>query len=328
LNPRVGQPQPNLGKAIRDLRQAQGATLKEVAPKAGITLGTLALIERGETNPTWGTVSAIAAALETPLNELGAMVDRLDGTAISKAHPDARRRGIGFKIGNAFPADSTVARWVTALAMGANYSVYLNVRLVEGDLPPEANLYYFRLIAGHFLEAAKWLRATRKRLSEVDEFIAGLTAEDQERYENIAAFASQKHPLHKRLKESRSTHFHFPEINVNKEAAGLEELANAMREAASLEGWIEDGKDYASFRAAFADEVAVQFLATNDKETAEILSALHGPVFELVEFTTAVLLAYLKTLPKKATIIWEEGKVRPRVPGADPVDKLFRKIVV
>lgn len=327
MNPKVEQPQPNLGKALRDLRQAQGATLKEVASKAGITLGTLALIERGETNPTWATVSAIAAALETPLHELGAMVDRLEGTAISKAHPDARHRGIGFKIGDAFPADSTVARWVTALAMGTNYSVYLNVRLVEGDLPPEANLYYFRLIAGHFLEAAKWLQATRKKIPEVDEFISGLAAEHQARYENVVAFASQKHPLHNRLKESRSTHFHFPEINVDKDAAGREELANAMREAASLEGWIEDGKDYASFRAAFADEIAVQFVATNDEETAEILNGLHGPVFELVEFTAAALLAYLKTLPKKTTIIWEEGKIRPRVPGAEPVDKPFRGIL-
>jgi transcriptional regulator with XRE-family HTH domain len=324
VNPKVEQPQPNLGKAIRDLRQSQGATLKEIAPKAGITLGTLALIERGETNPTWGTVSAIAAALETPMHELGAIVDRLEGTAVSRAHPDARHRGIGFKIGDAFPADSIVARWVTALAMGTNYSVYLNVRLVEGNLPPEANLYYFRLIAGHFLEAAQWLQATRKQIPEVNEFISGLATEDRARYENVAAFASQKHPLHKRLKESRSTHFHFPEINVNKDAAGQEELANAMREAVNLEGWIEDGKDYASFRAAFADEIAVQFVATNDEETAEILDALHGPVFELVEFTAAALLAYLKTLPKKATIIWEEGKVRPRVPGADPVDKPFR----
>jgi len=327
MNPKVEQPQPSLGKAIRDLRQARGATLKEIAPKAGITLGTLALIERGETNPTWGTVSAIAAALETPMHELGAMVDRLEGTAVSKAHPDARHRGIGFKIGDAFPADSTLARWATALAMGANYSVYLNVRLVEGNLPPEANLYYFRLIAGHFLEAAIWLQETRKQIPEVKEFISGLAAEDQERFENIAAFASQKHPLHKRLKESRSTHFHFPEINVNRDAAGQEELANAMREAASLEGWIEDGKDYASFRAAFADEIAVQFVTTSNEETVEILNALRGPVFELVEFTTAVLLAYLKTLPKKAIVIWEEGKVRPRVPGAEPVDKPFRGVL-
>lgn len=321
MNPKVEQPQPALGKAIRDLRHAQGATLKEIANRAGITLGTLALIERGETNPTWGTVSAVASALETSLGELGAIVDRAEGTPPSKAHPDARHRGIGFKIGDAFPASSTIARWVTALSMGANYSIYLNVRLIEGNLPPEANLYYFRLIAGHFLEAARWLQATRKQLPEVDDFITKLAAEDQERYEKITAFASQKHPLHRRLTESRSTHFHFPEININKETAGQEELANALRAAASLEGWIEDGKDYASFRAAFADEVALQFLTTTDTETAEVLDSLHGPIFELVEFTAAVLLAYLESLPKRATIIWKEGKTRPRVPGAKPVAK-------
>jgi transcriptional regulator with XRE-family HTH domain len=320
MNPRIEQPQPALGKAIRDQRQAQGAVLKEIASKAGVTLGTLALIERGETNPTWGTVSAIAAALEISTSDLAALVERLEGKATSKAHPDARHRGIGFRIGDAFPADNPLARWATALAMGANYSVYLNVRLVEGDLPPEANLYYFRLIVGHFFEAAKWLKKTRKQWPEIDKFIASLDEEDQKRYDDIVAFASQKHPLHKRLKESRATQFHFPEMPPGKEAAGQEELANAMREAANLAGWIEDGKDYASFRAAFADEIAVQFLATSTEETEEIMDALSGPVFEFVEFTMSVLLAYLKTLPEETTIFWEEGKVRPKVPGTEQGD--------
>src|SRR5580700_4617310 len=46
----------------------------------------------------------------------------------SKSHPDSRNRGIGFKIGDAFPADDPIARWTTALAMAANDAIYLNVR--------------------------------------------------------------------------------------------------------------------------------------------------------------------------------------------------------
>lgn len=207
--------------------------------------------------------------------------------------------------------------------MGANYSVYLNVRLIEGNLPPETSLYYFRLISGHFLEAAQWLKKTRKWWPEIDNFISALEPQDQERYEHIVAFGSQKHPLYKRLKESRSTHFHFPEMHPDKDAAGQEELANAMREAEGLEGWIEDGKDYASFRAAYADEVAVQFLATSTEETEEVMEALRGPVFELVEFTMSVLLAYLQTLPETTAIVfWDEGKIRPKVPG---IEKLGQK---
>lgn len=64
------QPQPALGAAIRDLRQKRGETLKTLASKAGITWGTLGVIERGEANPTWGTVQAIADALGLSISEL------------------------------------------------------------------------------------------------------------------------------------------------------------------------------------------------------------------------------------------------------------------
>lgn len=72
---RTDQPQSALGKAIRELRLKRGATLKEIAPKAGITFGTLALIERGEGNPTWATVRGIAAALGVPIARLAELVE-------------------------------------------------------------------------------------------------------------------------------------------------------------------------------------------------------------------------------------------------------------
>jgi DNA-binding XRE family transcriptional regulator len=56
-------PQPALGKAIRQLRERQGATQEAVAHDAGITTATLGVIERGLSNPTWATVKGISAAL-------------------------------------------------------------------------------------------------------------------------------------------------------------------------------------------------------------------------------------------------------------------------
>ena len=75
---RTDQPQPGLGKAIRELREKRGATLKEIAPKAGITFGTLALIERGEGNPTWATVRGIAGALGVSAAELAKAAEGLE----------------------------------------------------------------------------------------------------------------------------------------------------------------------------------------------------------------------------------------------------------
>lgn len=71
------QPQPALGRAIRQLRQQRGATQESLAPDAGITPKTLSLIERGEANPTWGTVQGIADALGVPLGDLAKLADKL-----------------------------------------------------------------------------------------------------------------------------------------------------------------------------------------------------------------------------------------------------------
>jgi DNA-binding XRE family transcriptional regulator len=71
-------PQPALGKAIRMLRQKKGDTLKTLAPKAGVTWGTLGVIERGEANPTWGTVREIASALDVSVSQLAKLAEKLE----------------------------------------------------------------------------------------------------------------------------------------------------------------------------------------------------------------------------------------------------------
>jgi len=76
---KTSQAQPALGRAIRDLRQQRKATLETVANEAGITLNMLSLIERGEGNPTWATVSAIAAALGVAVSELAQAAEQGDG---------------------------------------------------------------------------------------------------------------------------------------------------------------------------------------------------------------------------------------------------------
>lgn len=64
------QPQPALGKAIRQLRRERRVSQEALAYEAGVTSGTLSMIERGRSNPTWGTVKGIAAALGVDIAEL------------------------------------------------------------------------------------------------------------------------------------------------------------------------------------------------------------------------------------------------------------------
>lgn len=58
-----------------------------------------------------------------------------------------------------------------------------------------------------------------------------------------------------------------------------------MNDAADIRSSIAGGEDYASFRALFADEIALQFLARDEKETEQLMEQLQEPMFELVQFT-------------------------------------------
>jgi transcriptional regulator with XRE-family HTH domain len=75
---RQPDPQPALGRAIRQLREKQGISQEDLAHDAGVTTGTLSLIERGRSNPSWGTVRGIAAALGVQMSAIASLSDKLE----------------------------------------------------------------------------------------------------------------------------------------------------------------------------------------------------------------------------------------------------------
>jgi XRE family aerobic/anaerobic benzoate catabolism transcriptional regulator len=75
---RSDQPQPALGKAIRQLRDKRGLTQEALAHAAGVTVGHLSMIERGHSNPTWATVKAISVALDVSMVEITKLEDSFE----------------------------------------------------------------------------------------------------------------------------------------------------------------------------------------------------------------------------------------------------------
>lgn len=73
---RPTNPQPALGEAIRQLRTKRGISQEDLAHLAGVTTGTLSVIERGRSNPAWGTVKAIAKALDVSIPELAKLAEK------------------------------------------------------------------------------------------------------------------------------------------------------------------------------------------------------------------------------------------------------------
>jgi transcriptional regulator with XRE-family HTH domain len=73
--PPAANADPALAGVLRELRESQGRSQEALAHAAGIAVNSLRRIEYGQSNPTWTTVRALAAALEISLAELGRQVD-------------------------------------------------------------------------------------------------------------------------------------------------------------------------------------------------------------------------------------------------------------
>lgn len=70
------EPQPELGAALRQLRERRALTQVEVARRADVEPTWLSRIESGTANPSWGTIRRICNALDTPLAELVALLPK------------------------------------------------------------------------------------------------------------------------------------------------------------------------------------------------------------------------------------------------------------
>lgn len=82
------EPQEALGQAIRQLRQERALTQRQLADAADVNETWISHIEAGRTNPAWGTVARVAAALNVTIPELAARAERL-----AAAPTGQRRRG-------------------------------------------------------------------------------------------------------------------------------------------------------------------------------------------------------------------------------------------
>jgi transcriptional regulator with XRE-family HTH domain len=77
--PLPSEPQPALGNALRELRAEAGISQEELAHRASLTVGTVSVIERGRSNPTWATLKALVNALEVSMTELAARTEKFGG---------------------------------------------------------------------------------------------------------------------------------------------------------------------------------------------------------------------------------------------------------
>ena len=81
-----------IGDVLRDARQRQGRTLREVSSSARVSLGYLSEVERGQKEASSELLGSICEALDLPLSlELRVVSDRVavtEGLLIADTVPD------------------------------------------------------------------------------------------------------------------------------------------------------------------------------------------------------------------------------------------------
>jgi len=157
----------------------------------------------------------------------------------------------------------------------------------------------FRQQAALHHEAADFITDAERRFPDVKAFIEGLEQEAQDECAQVTGGIDPKSPhyLGDWLADHRNVTFHYPEMHTDKAAHGKEEILQALRDAATLEGTITARDSFGTVRFGFADDVAVQWLL--DVETqVHLIEQLRESVLALARFAQRSAGAYLRSRPE------------------------------
>ncbi|MGI9019739.1 MAG: hypothetical protein ACR2G3_03390 [Solirubrobacterales bacterium] len=213
--------------------------------------------------------------------------------------PEPQRR-VEFRIGDAFPADDPVARWITVLAMWSNDFLRM-FNWIETAETEGTRLLGFRLSASAYYEAANHLRTTLRLWPEVKAFADNLGSEAAAEMGQIEASITPGSDgyLGDWLVEHRHITFHYAAIHPDKVEHGAEAVANALDEAKDITGAITAGA-VRNVRFEFADDVATQWLPDVETDEGAAVVDLRDASLRLMRFAHGAADAYLIGLPNGA----------------------------
>ena len=92
-----------IGDVLRDVRQLQGRTLREVSHDARVSLGYLSEVERGQKEASSELLASICQALDSPLSmvlrEVSDRIALTEGVMIPDTVPDelVRQQGVALR---------------------------------------------------------------------------------------------------------------------------------------------------------------------------------------------------------------------------------------
>lgn len=205
-------------------------------------------------------------------------------------------------IGDAFPVDDPVARFLTVVAMISNdwqrlaqqmfdlddHQVHGDEQRAEQGALLVAN---YRLQAALHYEAARCLKLAYERFHEIRAFIDQLPVEAVEEYRFIVGGIDPDSPHYhgKWLSKARHATFHYSKLNRR------QRVGQGLRTVAGEMGVISDDGTLAGVRFGFADNVALEWIGGSrpQAEVATQRTALVESVLAMTRFAQRAMSVYL-----------------------------------
>lgn len=227
------------------------------------------------------------------------------------------RDGIQFRIGEAFPPDSRLARWIVACSMALNDFFLVNRWLVpklEGEEASEGyeHLYLARLASLHLFEAATFLRQA-DRFPEIQAFVAQLDLEAQDAYQALLAIGKRAVGEFADQVEHARNHFsHYGRLLPDEAAAyeHLRQAINAHADEGTIGQILDTTPPIIGFRALFADDIAAEltFPGGDKAETEKFVEQISEHINLFLVFARAALPAYAAELPDEVWKDWTKDE--------------------
>ncbi len=207
-------------------------------------------------------------------------------------------------MGEVFPADDPVARWLVTMSIGLNDVLHSNGLMVQAEKDYE-DLYYFRLASAHLWEVAKLITASYDSWPEIQAFVAELADPAHEHFEAIGTIATTGDvaSIGTELVQVRDLFSHYQEMDEQGRENPRDPITKAMAALVDEEIELEIGEEVHELRLSYGDAVIAQTvmrLIPEEDMQKHVLGAFAEGVGHVAQFVQIALNARLE--PRKDTL--------------------------
>jgi hypothetical protein len=208
-------------------------------------------------------------------------------------------------MGEVFPADDPVARWLVTMSVGLNDVVFANGLMEKAEKDYE-DLYFFRLASSHLWELAKFITDSHDAWDEIQQFVSQLPDDARKRFEAIRQVVTtgELSTVGKELVQVRDLFSHYQEMDDQARKNPRDPITKALDARASEEIELEVGKEVRELRLSYGDEVigtTVMRLIPDEEAQKRVLGKLAEAVGHVTTFVQVALNAWLEPRMDKLT---------------------------